>query len=218
MGFLLPTFLLNSLLPVLSGSDNASRQTQKLLGKTLVTILLIGVTAFLFAALWPRPLIALLTTPQYLSTASSPGSDTALRLLSVPFLLNGLVLYAFYVLLHQHVWKRLTLSLFSAALLSIALNALWIPEHGFVGAAWTSIAVHCFLVAVLLPQAFKIMPASVPIKLVGKSLIFGLGLACGLTLFAPLLTHEGATIIGLAAMTALMGGLCYGLKLHKELL
>ncbi|MDP7069315.1 MAG: oligosaccharide flippase family protein, partial [Candidatus Peribacteraceae bacterium] len=95
MAFLLPTFLLNSMLPILSERDSNGEDTRVLLGKTFVVILLIGIIAFLFAALWSRPLIALLTTEQYLSTAMRPGSDTALRLVSIPFLLNGVILYSF---------------------------------------------------------------------------------------------------------------------------
>jgi O-antigen/teichoic acid export membrane protein len=218
MAFLLPTFLLNSMLPVLSENDSSGKDTRVLLGKTFTIILLIGITAFLFAALWSRPLIALLTTPQYLSTAFRPGSDTALRLLSIPFLLNGVILYSFYVLLNRHVWKWLTLSLFFAAIVSLALNFILIPSYGFVGAAYASIVVHVLLAALLLPQALKEMPMLLLKKQIRKILIFGLGLALGLALFKPILINELSTVIGLVAMTVLMATLAWTLRLHKSLL
>ncbi len=218
MAFLLPTFLLNSMLPILSERDSNGEDTRVLLGKTFVVILLIGIIAFLFAALWSRPLIALLTTEQYLSTAMRPGSDTALRLVSIPFLLNGVILYSFYVLLNRHVWKRLTLSLLAAAVLSLSLNVTLIPGLGFVGAAYTSIVVHLALALALLPQALREMPMRIEPVLLKRLIVFGLGLGLGLVLFRPILVNELTTVIGLVAMTILMGALGWGLKLHKSLL
>lgn len=218
MGFLLPTFLLNSTLPILSARDAKGEDTRVLLGKTFTVILLIGITAFLFAALWSRPLIQLLTTEQYLSTDLRPGSDTALRLMAIPFLLNGVILYAFYVLLNRHIWKRLALTLFGAAVLSLALNYLLIPTYGFVGAAYTSIIIHLTLALTLAPQGFAEMPMSIPRALWMKIGMYGLGLGLGLGLFAPILINELATVIGLIAMTILMAALAWGLRLHRELL
>jgi O-antigen/teichoic acid export membrane protein len=202
----------------LSERDHKGEDTRALLGKTFIAILLIGVVAFLFAALWSRPLIALLTTPQYLSTAMRPGSDTALRLVSIPFLLNGVILYSFYVLLNRHVWKRLTLSLFFAAVVSLSLNFILIPIHGFVGAAYTSIVVHVLLAAMLLPQALKEMPMRLDRNLIRQLALFGLILGLGLSLFRPILVNELSTVIGLIAMTVLMGTLAWTLRLHKSLL
>jgi O-antigen/teichoic acid export membrane protein len=217
MGFILPTFLLNSTLPILSERDNNGEDTKALLGKTFTVVMFIGVTAFLFAALWSRPLIQLLTSEQYLSTATHAGSDTALRLVSIPLLLNGVILYAFYVLLNRHVWKRLTLTLFGAALLSLSLNYMVIPNLGFVGAAYTSIVVHVMLAIVLLPQALKEMPMQLDRTLVKQWGIYALGLGLGLGLFRPILVNELSTVIGLIAMTVLMGTLAWTLKLHKSL-
>lgn len=218
MGFLLPTFLLNSTLPVLSERDARGEDTQVLLGKTMTVILIIGTVAALFAALWPRPLIALLTSEQYLSTAARPGSDTALKLFAVPLLLNGLIMYAFYVLLNKHIWGRLVLSLFAAALGALALNLVFIPALGFVGAAYTSVIIHCLLACVLVPQALRVMPMTLTRTQLTKWLLFTVATAAGLMLFKPLMLNEITTVIGLVAMTVIMGVAAWGLKLHKSLL
>lgn len=218
MGFLLPTFLLNSTLPVLSELDEKGKDTSLLLGKTLMVILLIGITAALFSFLWPRPLIALLTTEQYLSTVAHAGSDTALKLMAVPFLLNGIVLYGFYVLLNKHAWQKLVSVLLGAAILSLILNYLLIPEYGFVGAAYTSIAVHLALAATLAPLAWKAMPAKLTLPMWKKICVYGLGLGLGLGLFRPVVVNELSTVIGLVAMTVLMAALAWSLSLHKDLL
>jgi O-antigen/teichoic acid export membrane protein len=218
MGFILPTFLLNSTLPILSERDAKGEDTSALLGRTFMMIMIIGTVAFLFAALWSRPLIALLTTEQYLSTATSAGSDTALRLISIPLLLNGVILYSFYVLLNRHVWKRLVLTLFSAAMLSLGLNIFLIPDHGFVGAATVSIVVHIVLACALLPQALQEMKMILSFADIRLWALFSGGVAMGLGLFAPILTNELSTVVGLVAMTIWMGALGWGLKLHKKLL
>ena len=107
VGFLIPTFLLNSTLPLLSERDARGEETGEILGKTFLIIITLGSVAALFAFFWARPLVLLLTTESYLSTHARPGSDTALALLSLPFLLNGIVLYGYYTLLTKGKWKKL---------------------------------------------------------------------------------------------------------------
>jgi len=205
VGFLLPTFLLNSILPILSERDAAGDDTSAILGKTFFIILLLGSIAFLFSILWSRPLIQLLTTEAYLSTATRPGSDTALRLLSLPLFLNGLVLYSFYVLLTKHIWRRLVFTLLIGVAVSLSLNLWLIPIHGFVGAAVTSIIVHIILVALLLPQSLRVMPMKISGQQMGQWAVFSILLAVGLWFLRPLLTSEVATVIGLGAAAMLMG-------------
>jgi len=218
MGFLIPTFLLNSILPVLSERDSNGEDTQSLLGKTFLTLLLFGAIAFLFSALWSRPLVQLLTTDSYLSTPQRPGSDTALRLMSIPLLLNSVVLYSFYVLLTKHKWKQLACTLLVGAVCSLGLNSILIPLYGFVGAATTSIMTHGILSILLLPQSLRAMPIRIATYQVRSLLFFLCILAAGLWLYKPLLTGEISTLIGLASMTVLMGSAVVGTKLKGALM
>lgn len=218
MGFLIPTFLLNSILPVLSERDSNGEETKSLLGKTFLTLILFGAIAFLFSALWSRPLVQLLTTDSYLSTPLRPGSDTALRLMSIPLLLNSVVLYSFYVLLTKHRWKQLVCTLLVGAVCSLGFNAVLIPLYGFVGAATTSIVTHGILSVLLLPQSLRAMPICIGKHQI-RALVLFLGiLASGLWLFAPLLTGEISTLIGLIGMTVLMGTTVVITKLQKALM
>ncbi|OGJ65925.1 hypothetical protein A3B61_05345, partial [Candidatus Peribacteria bacterium RIFCSPLOWO2_01_FULL_53_10] len=121
MGYIIPTFLLNSVLPTLSERDGRGEGTAVLLGKTLMILLLLGTTAALFCAFWSRPLVQLLTTDAYLSTPETYGSDTALMLMGFPVFLNGLVQYGFYVLLNRGRSKPLITILGCGAVLSIGL-------------------------------------------------------------------------------------------------
>lgn len=218
MGFLIPTFLLNSTLPILSERDANGHDTRSLLGKTFLMLLIFGTISALFALLWSRPLVQLLTTDAYLSSSARPGSDTALRLLAAPLFLNSIVLYSFYVLLTKHRWRALVGTLAVGAAVSLALNALLIPRYGFTGAAATSIATHAVLSVLLLPQSLRAMPMRLPRDLIAKWMGFSLLLFCGLWLFEPLLVNEYLTLIGLAAMSALMGIGILLMRLHKSLL
>jgi len=213
MGFVLPTFLLNSALPILSQEEGV-HDRGRLLGKIFLSVLLIGITSSLFALLWARPLVELLTTPAYLSRPGQPGSDTALTLLSLPLLLNGIILYGFYVLLIHHRWRQLVMTLAFGALLSLLLNALLIPPLGFVGASVVSIIVHTTLTILLFPQSFRVSPPLLERRELGRVLLFIILLALGLLLIHPLLKTPLATLIGLggAAFWMLLIFGCTGLR------
>ena len=146
MAYLFPTFLLNSVLPQLQTPADGRR----LLPKTLVGTLLLSGGCALFAALWARPLMQLLTTDAYLAHGAVPGSDSALSLLSLSMFCNGLIVLGFYVLLARHAWKPLVSVLAVAAALSLCLNMLWIPTYGFMGASAASVVTHTFVATALL--------------------------------------------------------------------
>lgn len=215
MAFIIPTFLLNSTLPALAARDG--KDASVFLGRTLLTLLILGVIAFLFGSLWPRALSELLTSEAYLSTPGNPGTDTALRLVSIPMLLNGIILYGFYVLLHRGIWKRLVCTIAVGAALSIVLNILWIPGQGFVGAAHTSIIVHVVLALALLPQAQAILPARMPRGWVVRLAAFAALSACTLLALKPLLTGSLMTLLLMGAAVLCMGLWAWILGLQKVL-
>src|SRR3989344_409353 len=205
MAFLLPTFLLNSVLPILSERDAKGENTRTVLGKTFLLILLLGIIAAAFSFLWSRPLIELLTTTDYLSTSERPGSDTALQLLALPMFLNGIILFSFYALLTRHAWQPLVLVLAGAAVLSIVLNALLIPLYGFVGASITSIAVNAVLAPTLLFFSGKTLPFDVPFSALARVLLFAGLLAVMLLALQPFASDSLKTILLLCVATGMMG-------------
>jgi len=215
MGFIIPTFLLNSTLPVLSERDSKGMDTRSLLGKTFLILLILGSISALFSALWSRPIMQLLTTESYLSTIATPGSDTALQLMSIPLFLNSMVLYSFYVLLNKHAWKRLVATLSVAAIASLILNYFLIPPYGFVGACYTAIIIHIGLVIVLLPQGLHVMPIALTRKHMTQWATFTAATAALLWLFRGVLTNELTTVIALSAATIFMIGVAWAIGLHK---
>jgi O-antigen/teichoic acid export membrane protein len=218
MAYILPTFLLNSVLPVLSTMEARSKESGALLGKTLLLILVIGSVSFLFSILWSQPLVLLLTQETYLSTASNPGADTALFLLALPMFCNGLITFSFYILLSRNVWRPLVASLCIGTVCSLALNMWLIPKDGFVGAATTSIIVHLILTVLLFPQALRSMSVYLPWRRVLQWLLFSILLAAALWTYQPFLEGELATVFGLASATLLMGVLAILCKLHTAFL
>lgn len=205
MAFLIPTFLLNSTLPIVSKRLDAGEDVTGLARKTFVMIAVLSVSAGLGAMVWARPLMQLLTTEQYLSTPYESGADTALFLLGPSMVLNGVVLFCFYSLLALGESKRLTWSLAIAAVLSQILNVTLIPDLGFVGAAVTSLVVHMLIALLLLSPTLR------KLKIAERSLEWGrigayaLLLAIGLLALRPLLTNEIRTGVGILALGVLAG-------------
>jgi len=205
MGFLIPTFLLNSILPVVSQRRESGEDASALLGKTFLLLLLLGTTAALFSALWPRPLIALLTTRAYLSTPGHPGADSALQLAAIPMFLFGFILFSFYMALVHGEWKRLTASLIVAAAVSIGCNLLLIPQMGFMGAATTAIVVQTLLTSLLLPATLKYTKLQFPASAFVRWFVFTLLLGVSLWLTRPLLRTDILTFLGLALAGGVLG-------------
>lgn len=217
MAYLFPTFLLNSVLPVLAHRKAKGESTASLAGTTLFAILLISTTAFLFAILWARPLMQLLTTDAYLSTATSPGSDTAMRILAGSMLCNGIITFSFYSLLVQNAWRPLVASLLVGVVIAFASNIMLIPSLGFVGASVTSVIVHVVLTLLLLPQSLRRFPA----RLTQTQILQGLGFAGLLGSFLwmtlPFLTSSLMTFLFLGGATVWMGGSALLLGIQKTL-
>lgn len=215
MTYLIPTFLLNSTLPILSGRAARGESTRSLLGKTLLLVLVFGSASALFSFFWATPIMSLLTTPAYLESAGQAGSDTALHLLSLPMFLNGIVLFSFYTLLTKHEWKPLVLCMIGAVIISLALNLYWIPSLGFIGAIQTSTIVHLFLTVTLFPLAARSMPVSLPASYIIRWVLFSVILGAILFFTAHLMTTVSLSVIGLFCGACGAGLLAYTCGFHK---
>lgn len=199
VGFLLPTFLLNSALPVLSvdrrKEEGSDRSSARLRGNILLAILTLGSIVAAFSFFWSRPIALLLTQESYLSTHLHAGADTALMLLSFPMFLSVVVTYCFYLLLTQHLWRPLLLAVSIAASSSLILNIALIPRFGFMGAGITSIAVHLLLAISLSALTVRKLPVYLPFSKCISWSGFTISLS-GLLFFArPYITSEGRTIV-----------------------
>ncbi len=217
MTYIIPTFLLNSTLPILSDRVDKGADTRDFLGKILLIVLLLSATVALTGSLWARPIMGLLTTERYLSTPLAPGADTALQWLGVTMLMNGLVVYAFYLLLARHRWRALVAMLAVAAAVSVGLNLWLIPTHGFVGAAQTSALVHTLLAAALIAYATRLLPARLPLHAAVRWLAYVAFLAIALLFIAPWLTSDLRTVMALAFIVGWIGLIAWGTGLVRLL-
>ncbi len=217
MTYLIPTFLLNSTLPILSERLDKSEDTRDFLGKILLIVLLLGATTALTGAFWSRPIMGLLTNESYLSTATTPGADTALNWLSITMLTNGLVVYAFYLLLAQHRWRPLVATLAVGAAGSLALNMQLIPQYGFTGAAMTSALVHTCLAAALTAYAGRVLPARLSMGTVFRWLAYVVLLMVGLLAIRPWLGTDLWTAGGLVLIVLWIGAISWATGLVRIL-
>lgn len=197
VGFLLPTLIMNSALPMMSTGDRDDMDD--FLGKLLLSLLTLGSIISLFSFFLARPLILLITRESYLSTPLSFGSDTALRLMAFPMFLGMIITFCFYLLLHEHRWKWLLTFTTLSAGLSVILNTILISEFGFMGAAMTSVFIHIFLAAGLLAVSLRFTKVTIPFPRLCHW--FAFSLVTGLSLFAM------APFIQNSLTTILLGGL-----------
>jgi len=217
MAYLLPTILLNSMLPTLSDKVKRKEETAMFVGRIFFTILLLSITTFLFSFFWPRALSQLLINDTYLSTATMPGSDTALHLLSFSMFMNGIILFSFYSLLARHVWKPLVSTLFLGVLVSLFLNLTLIPVLGFVGASYTSIVTHTMLAALLLPQSLRVLPMKLSVRMWLSALGYALITGSLLWMSATLLDSPLKTCGALAVAIFVIFGIVRGTGIQKIL-
>lgn len=217
MAYIFPTFLLNSALPILTKRIASAEDTRNFLGAILFAVLLLGSTAALFAVFWARPLVELLTTSDYLSTASHPGSDSALSLLSVSMFMNGLIVYSFYVLLANHQWKPLVLTLLLGATAAVCLNIFLIPVMGFMGATTTSALVHSALAIALLAQSYRSQPFALSRDHLQTLVLYAASIAAFLFVAKPFLVHSSLTAVGLMAGGLWIAAMAWGLRLQRFL-
>lgn len=213
MTYLVPTFLLNSTLPVLSDRSARGESTKALLGRTFLILIAIGGASSLFSFFWSRPIMQVLTTDLYLAGNGQPGSDTALALLALPMFCNAVVLFSFYVLLTKNAWKPLVATMVCGVVLSLVLNLLWIPDGGFTGAIHTSATVQLLLAILLLPQALRVMPVSLALSDVLRVAVFLAVLAALLipTGTLPVTAAESALALLLGALLTPLLGFMTGL-------
>jgi len=230
IGFLIPTFILNSALPMMSDLEGQKEKLNNFIHTLLYSLLSLGLIISLTSYFWARPIVRLITRESYLSTPVLAGSDTALELLSFSMLLSSIVTFCFYILLTRHSWKRLLAVMTAASVISVGLNIVLIPMFGFVGAAITSIIVHIVLSISLsaivfgLPRVSSLSsaPSRDPVSNVFARLIqftklvaFGVIYSFLLVWTVPLLSGPVATVLVGGVMMGISGGLVWGMGLVR---
>lgn len=125
-----------------------------------------------------------LLAPEFVKLASIfAESSYSMAAAVVPILGFGAFLRCYYlvtsavVMADKGMARWIAVATLPAAALNILLNALWIPEHGMIGAAWATFTAHCLAMALTVAMArrarkvpFKYGRAVVLAALVGATL------------------------------------------------
>lgn len=205
IGFLLPTFILNSALPIMSKRQESGEDISGFLGTLLLGLLTLGSVISLFAFLWARPIVLLVTRSAYLSTPLAPGSDTALMLLSFSIFLGMIVSFCFYVLLNRYSWRSLLIITMAGAAFSVVSNLMLIPYFGFIGAGITSITTHLLLASGLLVVCLRKVRITLPFPKLCQWFAYSLTLGLALFAMAPLASNSVRTVLFGALMLVISG-------------
>ena len=87
-------------------------------------------------------------------------SGEVLKILASAMLLSFLIFLLSNVLIVSGQEQTNIWILVGATLLNIVLNLIWIPPHGAIGAAWSTVVCEIVLVIVLCFQTGKILKAT----------------------------------------------------------
>ncbi len=139
-------FFLNSTLPTVTRLFRENHEKlKKLLQYAFDFLLLIGLPIAVGGITLAYPIIALVSSPEFLSSENFYGSDIALQILLVAMLLAYLGNLFGFTLLAGNRQTKLMLVNAAAVVFNFVSNIIVIPIWGFRGAALTSVASQIFV-------------------------------------------------------------------------
>ena len=148
--YIISIFFLNSVFPILSTTITSVHEKFTIVFQRSFDTLIILSAPFVFGGwILASPLVSLISSPDFLSTVGSAGSDIALRLLLVAMSLASISNLFGYTLLAGNEQRGLLVVNAIAVAMNIGLNIAVIPKYGFVGAATASIISQIFVVIAL---------------------------------------------------------------------
>lgn len=177
--------------------ENAAR---KQLSKNFLLLLAVSLPATVGLAILAIPVAGV-----FLGEAFRESAITLIPWIAAATLLSGLKAYYFDLSFqlgkktHVQVW-----SVAIAAIVNIALNMLWIPEYGVLGAAYATLAAYiiALVVSIMLGKQAFVLPIPVveSMKIILAALVMGLVMS--------IVSFESNIYIGLFIST-LVGGISY---------
>ncbi len=148
VGMMYGTIFLNSLLPVLTTAieKKDSEKVAKLTRHAFMLLFAGGIAASGFLALFAPWVIALISTPEFVTqTVMGYGSVDALRIVGWIFLVYFVSSLYTYILIAR--WQQQWMMYINAgiAILNIVGNIVFIPMYSFVGSAWVTLVTQILL-------------------------------------------------------------------------
>ena len=201
---ILGVFFGQALLPYITNHEHDTHKTARTLGWSIEILLFISVPTVIGITAFSKDIVLLLSSSDYLTTASHIGSNTVLLFL-IPTVIFAYMNQIFTVTLVSRNRQHILLVINALALAANAiLNLLLIPRYGIIAAAWTTIGCEIFVFAMLLIQILS----HYRIRFCGMNLL-ALFCANGALLYIVYLTPMREIFI----LAAAVGSLVYGLVL-----
>jgi len=185
-----PTAVFTTLFPVLSAADPS--RTRGLLQPAMEYLAMVSLPIFAFVLVAAEPLIRLLFGEQFVAGAN------ALRVLMGAFVVIcfGYVAGSMVIVLRlQRIFVRFALL---ALAFNVALNLIFIPSHGYMAAAWITLATELLVEFLALRAVFRTIEMRV--RLARFVRIAAAVAGMGLIVWA--LHADGAAIVWLVACAA----------------
>jgi O-antigen/teichoic acid export membrane protein len=165
-------FFLNSTLPTVTRLFRENHEKlKKLLQYAFDFLLLISLPIAVGGITLAYPIIALVSSPEFLSSENFYGSDIALQILLVAMLLAYLGNLFGFTLLAGNRQTKLMLVNAAAVIFNFVSNIIVIPIWGFRGAALTSVASQIFVCILGFYFLRKMIAVRFRLKTAGKAFL-----------------------------------------------
>lgn len=219
----LPLFFMNSVLGTMVKAVKESKErVQQVFALSFQFLLIMVVPIFIFIYFFSPEIIRFISSPEFLSTPNSHGSDSVMLLLTIALIFYFFsTLFSFSLVAFHKQSSVLWVNGFGA-IVNFATNLYFIPKYGFMGAAAMTILSEfvVFFVSFILLQ--RVFPFTFDFKVIGKTIFSG-ALAFGsLSFFVPfggIQNHLIALLAGGTLMTIVYGaGVYFTGAIPKELL
>ncbi|MBD3156435.1 oligosaccharide flippase family protein [Candidatus Peregrinibacteria bacterium] len=211
---LLPLFFMNAVLPTLTKFiKEKGDKYKRVLQYTFDFQFILSIPFLVGGLLLAKPLIFLISTPEYVSNVAQGfyGSDLALQIILFSFVLGSLNIIFNYTLIAISRQAQLLWINGACAVFNLVANLIVIPLYGFPAAAVTTVASEILVLILVLTTAKRYLSFSISLKRPIKTLISALMMGGVVWLLKePML---GALSEYGALVLVVIGGGVYGISL-----
>jgi O-antigen/teichoic acid export membrane protein len=160
---MVPIYFMNSVLPSLTRAITGSSATlNRLLKNAFSFLLAVGLPAGILLFVLARETAGIISSEEFLSSASGPGSDTALQILAILVPLAFCSMFFGFLMIAAGKQKTLIWINLMTVLFNLILDIWAIPHFGFVGAATASVLSECVMLILMIFFSRRIVSFEFP--------------------------------------------------------
>ncbi len=145
---IVPQYFMNSVLPILTRTlEEKNKRYQQIIQYSFDFLVMTGVSIAVGTAVLAYPIVAIVSSPEFLSRVNEGffGSDMSLQILIFALAFSFINTLFGFTLVAINKQSKLLIINGSGALIAIVLNLLLIPQFGSRGSAMSSIVVEFFI-------------------------------------------------------------------------